>query len=120
MKAKNLVIEETSNLKDANNAGVIEVDPGQTKIIVDHRPKGTAYIHTTGASDRSDCTFTLRHNNEIVYEAESPLGTVTQPFSFTEKYGEPVEITNTAELLVTNEGGSIETFAARWSVEVGV
>lgn len=120
MKAQNLVIEETSNLEEATDAGVIEVAPGQTEVIVEHRPKGTALLHSTGASDRSNCTFTLRHNNEIVYEAESPLGTVTQPFSFTDMYGEPIEITATAELLVTNEGDSTEKFAARWSLEVGV
>ena len=116
MQPRNIVIEETSNLDDANSAGIVEIDPGETKTILDYRPKRDVKLLATGATDQPDCTFELRHGSEIVYDSESPLGTVNEPFSFIDHYGEALDCQDDLQLKVTNTGDSTRKFAGRWHI----
>lgn len=116
MNIGNLVVEETSNMDESDDAGVIEVDPGKTKVILEYRNKQSFQLLTVGATDQPDCTFRLDHGNNPVYNQESPLGTITQPFGFAEKFGEPLECSDDLKLYVTNNGGTTRKFAARWQL----
>ena len=116
MNIRNLVVEETSNMDQADAAGVIEVPPGTTKTILEYRNKENYLLLSTGATDQPDCTFQLEHGNDPVYNQESPLGTITQPFGFAEKFGEPLECSDDLKLKVTNNGSSAQKFAARWQI----
>lgn len=116
MNIDNLVVEETSNMDKSNDAGVISVDPGKEKVILEYRNKNSFELLTTGATDQPDCTFRLDHGNSPVYNQESPLGTITRPFGFAEKFGEPLDCTDDLKLYVMNNGDTTRKFAARWQL----
>lgn len=83
-----LLVTETAAVDDANDDGTITVKPGQERTIVEWETTGDrADVLALGASDAADAVFSLYIDGEIKIQTLSPLGTITNPFSFVEKIG---------------------------------
>jgi hypothetical protein len=116
-------VVETSEFQDANPDGTITCPPGEETILAEYEPatdQSRVLLHAMGASDNTDVRYRLRYGStEISFTAESPLGGINSPFSFTDSLGKPLTAGNgTVALTTLNDGGAAVDLAARLHLEV--
>jgi hypothetical protein len=112
---QNMVVVETTNVDGANADGSITANAGQTVTLVeyDNRGNGMAYLSAVGAADALNCTYALKVEEDTVFSTESPLGTIVNPFSFSEKMGHPLPVGDRVRYEATYNGTGSVNLAGR-------
>ncbi len=91
---RDYTVIESAQLEDANDDGTITCPGGEETALIEFEPAGTgsrALLHAIGATDASGLEYRLRFGgNDISFTAQSPLGGVNDPFSFTDELGKPL------------------------------
>ena len=113
-----VTIEETSNMDESNQAGEIVVPANDERTILSYRTRGEFALLAIGSTDSQGCEFTLKHGEDVLYSLESPLGTVTDPFSFNDEYGDALLCSRELKYVVQNNTDSEKAFVARFHMEV--
>lgn len=95
-------VHDTSDLEGSNDLGSVVVEPGDKVPLA--RAEGFnqgAYLLAAGASDAQGVTFALRVDEEHIVGGitNSPLGTMSSPFSFNQNYGGVVPATEKVEYI---------------------
>lgn len=118
---RNYTVIESSELDHANPDGSVTVPANDKAQLLDYEPATDAdyaLLHALGAVDAKGVRYQLKYGNNTAFTMESPPGVLSEPFSYTEKLGEPLGTNGTFELWALNETNSGIDLAARGHVEV--
>jgi len=118
MDPDTITIAETSDMDAATDSGVIEVPPNSEETILMYRTRGQFALFAIGATDNQGCEFKLKHGEDTVYQIESPLGQINDPFSFKDKYGDSLLCDKDLEYVVQNNSDSTKEFVCRFHLGV--
>jgi hypothetical protein len=118
LTGSSLVVQETSLMNESAD-GVITVDPGDREVILRWDDNAHLGLHALGANDSPEMWYILKLDNEIVARTASPLGTLVNPYSFTDNLGEPVQApSGRIEYEVWNVGNQSRDMGSRAFIEV--
>lgn len=120
---RSFTVVESSNMEWANDDGTVTCPSGEETTLVEYEPPSDANevrIHALGAADATDMKYRLRYGgNEISFTAESPLGGINAPFSFTDDLGAPLSAGGSSIMFnAVNEGAEDRDLAGRFYLEV--
>ena len=113
------IVTETDDLDSADAAGLVNVSPGETKTVAEHRVRSNrAYLLAIGAADHDETDYRLKVDSDLRFSTRSPLGLVNEPFSLKNKLGflYPANKLIEYEVSVDATASSGKTFAARMFV----
>jgi len=114
------LVVETSDFENANADGSITVPSGGEQVLLEHEPEtdqSTVFIHALGAADANDIAYRVYYGQNIAFTMESPPGTITAPYSFTENLGGPLATNDLFQLTAINARTSDLDLAARAHIE---
>lgn len=111
---------ESEELPHANDDGSITVPDGDEVTLVEYEPVGdtVVYLHALGAADAQGVEYRLYDGQDIAHGTESPVGTINNPFSFTQKLGGPLSTDDLIQYNAVNTSGSDVDLAGRMHVHV--
>jgi hypothetical protein len=116
------VVKETADLDGANPDGTITVDPSKEVVVAEWEPGQDFSLLAAGATDHPNAAYLLRadSNSPIGGATASPLGSVTDPFSFVDELGGAVYCEKRVQYLVRLSSNATESIdvAARLHGEV--
>lgn len=118
---KDYMVIESSDFQWANADGSITVPAGQEETLVEYEPlneDNRIFLHALGASNASDVEFRLRYGENISFTTESSIGSINDPFSFTDKLGAPLTSQATVKYTAINSSDADVNLAGRMHLEV--
>lgn len=110
------IVEESNDLpqEEKNLNGTVTVPAGEMRTLAEYdvaRGSGI-HVHAVGATDAQGLEYALFVDERVIAGTwtQSPLGTVTNPFSFNEYLGGYIAADQAVELKArnTNDGGSVD------------
>jgi hypothetical protein len=82
------ILRESDNLDNSNTDGSVTVQPGEEEALVQIDLGSPFSVLALGAQDAADMTYRLEVDGDTVGSpTNSPLGVVTDPFSFVQSLG---------------------------------
>lgn len=117
-----LVIESTQmETQHANADGSVTVPANDSAILVEYEPVESEIqilLHALGAANANGVRFRLNYGQDISYTSESPLGSISDMYSFTKELGDPITSEDIVAYEAINTTGSDIDLAARMALEV--
>lgn len=117
---RDYLVIETSDLEAANPDGSITVPAGGEQVLCEYEPTGDdnrALLHTLGAADANDIQYRLKYGTNTSFTTESPVGLITNPYSFTETAGAPLTTTSTFRYVAVSSRDQDIDLAARMHIQ---